>query len=172
MIRYPHVIYNTSPSPSATPAELLMVSIEDLSPTQSTQGKIANLESMVSGHCITLTDHVISMRTSYFHIDFASQMKLTKFPLIHCFVFSITSSATTRANNWKSQCYIFLCFCHVWLTVAITPRIMLWSYPSDHYSNRPERPEASWEYVLCQDLQIRAVNRCCVCLVFLVGVSG
>ena len=41
---------------------------------------------MVSIHCTTLSEHVISMRTSYFDIDFASQMKLTKFPLIHCFV--------------------------------------------------------------------------------------
>ena len=48
-------------------------------------GKIANLESMVSGHCTTLCEHVISMRASYFDINFASQMKLTKFPLIHCF---------------------------------------------------------------------------------------
>ena len=40
---------------------------------------------MVSGHCTTLCEHVISMRTSYFDIDFASQMKLTKFPLNHCF---------------------------------------------------------------------------------------
>ena len=50
------------------------------------QRKVANFESMVSGHCTTLCAHVVSMRTSYFDIDFASQMKLTKFPLIHCFV--------------------------------------------------------------------------------------
>ena len=49
------------------------------------QGKIANLESVVSVHCITLLDHVIKMRASCFDTDFASQMKLTKLPLIHCF---------------------------------------------------------------------------------------
>ena len=38
-------------------------------------GKVANLESMVSGDCIT-------MRTSGFNTDFASQMKF-KLPLIH-----------------------------------------------------------------------------------------
>ena len=41
---------------------------------------------MVPGHCTTLSEHVISMKTSYFNIDFALQMKLTKFPLIHCSV--------------------------------------------------------------------------------------
>ena len=46
-------------------------------------GKITNFENMVSGHCTALHEHVISMKTSYFDIDFASQMKLTK--LIHCF---------------------------------------------------------------------------------------
>ena len=40
---------------------------------------------MVSGHCTTLCEHVISMRTSYFDIDFASQVDLNKLPLIHCF---------------------------------------------------------------------------------------
>ena len=29
------------------------------------------------------------MRTSYFDIDFTSQMKLTKFPLIHCFEYML-----------------------------------------------------------------------------------
>ena len=49
------------------------------------QGKIANLESVVSVHCITLLDHVIKMRASCFDTDFASQMKLTTLSLIHCF---------------------------------------------------------------------------------------
>ena len=35
------------------------------------------------GHCTILREHVLSMRTSYFDTDFALQMKLTKFPLIH-----------------------------------------------------------------------------------------
>ena len=48
---------------------------------------MANLKSTVSGHCTTLSEHVISIRTSYFDIDFASYIKLTKFPpLIHWFV--------------------------------------------------------------------------------------
>ena len=51
--------------------------------TQLMQGKVANLESMVSGHCRTLIDYVITIRTSCFDIDLASQMKETKFPLIH-----------------------------------------------------------------------------------------
>ena len=41
---------------------------------------------MVSGHCTTLREHVVSMRKSYFDIDFSSQMKSIKFPLIHWFV--------------------------------------------------------------------------------------
>ena len=32
-------------------------------------GKIANLESMILGHCTALREHVISMRTSYFDIN-------------------------------------------------------------------------------------------------------
>ena len=46
------------------------------------QGKVAILESMVSVHCTTL--HVIMMRPSCFNTNFASQMKLTKLPFIHC----------------------------------------------------------------------------------------
>ena len=46
---------------------------------------MTNLESMVSTHCTTLIGHVTTIRTCCFDADFASQMKLTKFPLIHCF---------------------------------------------------------------------------------------
>ena len=52
---------------------------------------------MVSGHCTTLREHVISMRTSYFEIDFASQTKLTKFFLIHCFDVIDEQQVTQRA---------------------------------------------------------------------------
>ena len=71
--------------------------------TQWIQGKIAYLESMVSGHCTTLLGYVIAMRTSYFDIDFVSQIKLTKFPLIHC---SDLSSITRRqeiVSIWSSE---------------------------------------------------------------------
>ena len=50
------------------------------------QGKVVNLESMVSVHCTTLLRHVTTTRTSCFDTDFISQMKLTTLPLIHCFV--------------------------------------------------------------------------------------
>ena len=44
-------------------------------------GKVANLESMVSGDCTISFGH-ITMRTSGFDTDFASQMKF-KLPLIY-----------------------------------------------------------------------------------------
>ena len=47
------------------------------------QGKIANLESMFR---VIAQPYVNVLRTSYFDFDFASQMKLTKFPLVHRFV--------------------------------------------------------------------------------------
>ena len=87
----------------------------------NTGEKVVNLESMVSGHCTTLCEHVISMRTSYFDIDFASQMKFTKFPLIHCFedphaldlfskrahiIFCIMTSSTKRSKLPVWICYV------------------------------------------------------------------
>ena len=51
------------------------------------QGKVANLESMVSGDCASLLEHVILMGRSCFDTNFAAQIKLTKFLLIHCFDF-------------------------------------------------------------------------------------
>ena len=53
------------------------------------QGKVANLESVVSGHCTILLEHVIIVGTSCFDTDFASLMKLTKLALIHWFVYII-----------------------------------------------------------------------------------
>ena len=50
-------------------------------------GKVANLESMVLGDCPFLLEHIIIIRRSCFDTDFAVQIKLTKLPLIHCFVF-------------------------------------------------------------------------------------
>ena len=47
--------------------------------------KVVNLKSMVSVHCKTLFGHVTTMRTSCFDTRLASQVKLTNFPLIHCF---------------------------------------------------------------------------------------
>ena len=41
---------------------------------------------MVSIHCSNLLGHVTIMRASRFNADFFSQLKLTKLPLIHCFV--------------------------------------------------------------------------------------
>ena len=51
---------------------------------------------MVSDNCTTLRERVLSMMTSYFDIDFASQMKLTKFPSIHCFGLTLGEN---RSNN-------------------------------------------------------------------------
>ena len=45
-----------------------------------------------------LCEHIISMRTSYFDIDFVSQMQLTKFPWIHCFV-----------RKWARRVIVFKC---------------------------------------------------------------
>ena len=53
--------------------------------TEGVQEKVADLENMDPGLCRTLLEYVITMRTSCFGSDFASQMKLTKFPLIQCF---------------------------------------------------------------------------------------
>ena len=53
--------------------------------TQWMQGKVANLEGMVSGHYTTLLEHVVIMRTSCFNTYFVLQIKLTTRPYIHCF---------------------------------------------------------------------------------------
>ena len=47
--------------------------------------KNSQLEKHGFGSLHNLCEHVILMRIFYIDIDFASQMKLTKFPLIHCF---------------------------------------------------------------------------------------
>ena len=52
--------------------------------SMNAEKKVANLDSMVSGHYTTLHEYVI-MRTFCFDTDFASQMKLAKLPLVHCF---------------------------------------------------------------------------------------
>ena len=52
----------------------------------------SNLESMFSGDCTVLLEHVTIMRASYFHTNFTAQMKmkLTKFPkTFHFFLFLI-----------------------------------------------------------------------------------
>ena len=71
-------------------------------------GKVANLESIVSGHCTTFHKHVMSMGISYLAIDLASQMKLTKFPLILCFVYYFYSYTLqillhTLQKGWKNN---------------------------------------------------------------------
>ena len=43
-----------------------------------------NYDSMNIGKRSQLGKYVVSMRISYFDIYFSSQMKLTKFSLIHC----------------------------------------------------------------------------------------
>ena len=40
------------------------------------QGKVANLESVVSAHCTILLEHFNMMRASYFDTDLASQMMM------------------------------------------------------------------------------------------------
>ena len=68
--------------------------------------KVANLESMVSGHRTTLLEHAITMRTSCFDNHFASQMKLTELPLIHCFVHCWQKSKPPKkaTNHPRSAC--------------------------------------------------------------------
>ena len=59
---------------------------------------IANLESMVSVHCITLLKRVFLVRTSCFNTDFASQMKLTKLLFVY-FTVSSFAKKTLRINH-------------------------------------------------------------------------
>ena len=59
--------------------------------TQWIQGKVANLKRMVSDHCTTSLEHVIKMSASNFDTDYASQLKLTTIPLIHCLEFTINN---------------------------------------------------------------------------------
>ena len=61
-------------------------------------GKVANLKSMVSAHYTTLVRHVTIMRTSCFDTNFVSQIKLTKLPLINCFV---------RSHGWGHTRHIY-----------------------------------------------------------------
>ena len=50
-------------------------------------GEVANLKSTGSVHCTKLLGHICILWTSFFDTDFIrSRMKLTKLPLIHCFV--------------------------------------------------------------------------------------
>ena len=62
-----------------------LVRIPD-APLRSATGKVANLKNMVSVHCTALLEHGTIIRTFCFDTDFASQIKLIKLPLIHCFV--------------------------------------------------------------------------------------
>ena len=48
--------------------------------------RLVNLESMVLVHCTILLEHVVTVRTSCFDTDFASEIKLTKFPFNHYFI--------------------------------------------------------------------------------------
>ena len=59
--------------------------------------KIANLKIFVSAHYTTLLEHVNIMRASCFNMDFASQMKLTKLPFIHCFE---TEYSQSNVSKW------------------------------------------------------------------------
>ena len=72
--------------------------------------KVANLESMVSVHCTTLLEHVTIMSTSCFDTDFVSQIKLTKLPLIHCFV-TLVIKAHTENNLPEGVGQIIVCEC-------------------------------------------------------------
>ena len=65
---------------------------------------------MISSHCTTLFEHVLSMRTSYFEMDFASQMKLTKFTLIHCFEGELFCKEKKRKKSTKMK-NIFMVYC-------------------------------------------------------------
>ena len=66
-------------------------------------GKVANLESMVSGDCTFLLEHVIIIRRSCFDTDFVVQIKLTKLPLIHCFAFSRNPVIGKDSQNYVKQ---------------------------------------------------------------------
>ena len=70
------------------PPLLTLQFLQEKATTQGLQGKIANLECMVSIHCTFSLDHVIKMRASWFDTNFISPKKLTTFPLIHSFVFN------------------------------------------------------------------------------------
>ena len=59
--------------------------------------KVAKFESIVSGHCTTLLEHVIIMRISCFEPDL--QMKLTTIPLVHCFEYL----QTMKIHRGKQQ---------------------------------------------------------------------
>ena len=59
-------------------------------------------ESMVSVHWTISLGHITIIRTSCFDTDFASQMKLTKLPLIHCFfLMSIFSCIEQKVKTVK-----------------------------------------------------------------------
>ena len=78
----------TSPSPAKPCAPKFSVE-GDTTRTRSDDsinvGKSSQLGKHFSGDCITLLDRVITVRTCCFDIDFVSQIKLNKLPLIHCF---------------------------------------------------------------------------------------
>ena len=117
-----------------------------LSSTQWMWEKVANLESMVLDHCITLLEHVISVRTSYFDIDFASQVKLTKLPLIHCFVMSSNSSlkrivfsCQSRDLKCNAQCwklwFMFLWPVWIFFSVIVMFLKLRWTCLNNHMQN-------------------------------------
>ena len=69
--------------------------------------KISQHESMVSVHWTISLGHITIIRTSCFDTDFASQMKLTKLPLIHCFVLM---SILYWAESIDSQTFVLIVF--------------------------------------------------------------
>ena len=68
---------------------------------------------MVSGHCTTLREYVLSMRTSFFDIACASPTKLTKFSSIHCF-------------EKQSQSYTLLNICFTFYILPYPPAPKAW----------------------------------------------
>ena len=86
--------------------------------TSNEYSEVANLESMVSVHGTTLLGHITKMRTSFFDTDFASQMKLTKLPLIYCFETSLLNLNIFCHSN----CVFFtsLLWWHVTISWLIT----------------------------------------------------
>ena len=63
------------------------------------------MEAMVSGDCTVLFEHVVAVRTSCLDTDFASQIKFTKLPLIHCFECTVLMSLHIRILQGKIRTF-------------------------------------------------------------------
>ena len=73
---------------------------------QCLQGKEASLESMLSIDCTTLLERVIMVKF-YFNTNLASQMKLAKPLVIHCFEF--TNIVSSSGMNVRIVRTVYLC---------------------------------------------------------------